>query len=182
MKRLIRRPWFAVTTFMAAVILAGSSLSLSFGQPPTTSTLVVPSAEDGLKRSLTGRSSASDQVLADTDAEIGTVIEAYRQHDGQDEKAQIAKALSDIVGKQFDARQLVREGELKQLEQQLHKLQELHQRRAKQRDQIIEERVRQLLRDADGLGWGSDDESQPSAGSAYGSKSDDYKKRYPLGR
>ena len=42
-----------------------------------------------------------------------------------------------------------------QLGEQLRNLQEQHQRRAEQRDQIVEERVRQLLRDADGLGWGS---------------------------
>ena len=116
------------------------------------------------KTTLGGNIRSADSS-ATLDAEIRAVIEAYRQHDGQEEKARIAEALPDLVAKQFDARQLLREGELNQLEEQLRKLRELHQRRAKQRDQIVQDRVRQLLRDADGIGWGSDEESSVRAGS-----------------
>ena len=98
------------------------------------------------------------QSLAAHDDETRKLIQAYRLTQDENEKARIAKALPALLAKQFDARQQVRERELMQLEDQLRKLQELHQRRAKQRDQIVEERVRQLLRDADGLGWGSDDD------------------------
>jgi hypothetical protein len=67
-----------------------------------------------------------------------------------------------LVAKQFDVRQEARQGELKQLEEQLRKLQELRVRRGAQKEQIVEDRVRQLLRDADGLGWGADNENSPS--------------------
>jgi hypothetical protein len=101
------------------------------------------------------------QTLVAQDADTRRLIAAYHQTEDENERARIVKELPILVAKQFDARQQVREQELRQLEGQLRKLQELHLRRAKQRDQIVEERVRQLLRDADGLGWGSDEE-QPA--------------------
>lgn len=156
MKRLIRRPWFAVTLVTASV-LAVTSLSLCFGQ--TTDRR--PGYGGGIrsKEGLpTDGAGNNHYPRVSFDDETREVIEAYRRTDDEAEKARIAKALPELVGKEFDARQKIREHELKQLEEQLRKLQELHQRRAKQRDQIVEERVRQLLRDADGLGWGSDED------------------------
>ena len=64
--------------------------------------------------------------------------------------------LTKVVSDQFDLRQESRERELKELEEHVRKLRELHQRRAKEKDQIVRDRVRQLLRDVDGLGWGDD--------------------------
>ena len=122
-------------------------------------------------------SESSDEYQAPTRQELASeelmyamketrqLIKAYRQTDDEDEKAAIAKGVPDAVAKEFDFRQQLRKVELEDLAQQLRHLQELHQRRAKQRNQIIEQRVHQLLQDADGLSWGSDDELQPSAGS-----------------
>ncbi len=65
--------------------------------------------------------------------------------------------LTKIVSEQFDIRQSFRESELKEVEEHVRKLRELHQRRAMEKDQIVRDRVRQLLRDVEGLGWGDDD-------------------------
>lgn len=211
MKRLIGSPWFGVLALTAAAVLTGTSLRLSFGQPPLPGSVAESPASvespaiaeaaltnpqlqaeqasrrpGGLSTQAGAQGNTSQYTIsaemgamkmgtmmmpsyspAASDAQIRELIDAYRQHDGQNEKTRIAEALPDLVAKQFDARQLARENELKQLEEQLRKLQELHQLRAKQRDQIIQERVRRLLRDADGLGWGSDDEHQLSAESGY---------------
>jgi hypothetical protein len=155
-------------TLAAAFVLAGTYLGLScFAQPGSDpprqpGTAVIKSDTGKLTwQFAASRAEGPAERVATQDAETREQIEAYRRTQDNDEKIRIAKALPDLVGKQFDARQEVRERELKQLEEQLHKLQELHQRRAKQREQIVEERVRQLLRDADGLGWGSDEE-QPA--------------------
>ena len=43
-------------------------------------------------------------------------------------------------------RQQTRERELKELEEHVRKLRELHQRRAREKDQIVRDRVRQLPR------------------------------------
>jgi len=162
MKRLIRRPLFAATLAAAAVL---TRLGLSFAQAPAEN--ILPRAGSGDrsanylqlgKFAVKGDVVRERQALAAQDATTSALIAAYRQTQDEDEKARIVKALPGVVATEFDARQEIRERELKQLEEQLRKLQELHQRRAKQRDQIVEERVRQLLRDADGLGWGSEDE------------------------
>lgn len=176
MKRLICRPWIAVTTLGAAAVLASTFLSVSFGQQRQALKGDSAQAMDMFRMGrgyMPGVGANFDRATLQlgiaAEDETRKAIEAYRLTDDQDEKARIVKALPDVVAKQFDARQLAREGELKQLEDQLRKLQEVHQRRARERDQIIAERVRQLLRDADGLGWGSDDELQSSAtGDGYG--------------
>ena len=42
------------------------------------------------------------------------------------------------------------------MEEQLAKLKEIHTKRTQQREQIVADRVQQLLREVEGLGWGSD--------------------------
>jgi len=64
--------------------------------------------------------------------------------------------LTKVVSAHFDIRQELREKELKELEEKVKKLRELHLRRAKEKEQITRDHVRQLLRDVDGLGWGDD--------------------------
>ena len=168
MKRLICRPWIAVMTLGGAAVVASTFLSVSFGQQ-RQDMQVGSSQKMDMMDSFGGMRKPGVQQGIAAEDEARKAIEAYRLTDDQDEKARIVKALPDVIAKQFDARQLVRECELKQLENQLRKLQEVHQRRARQRDQIIEERVRELLRDADGLGWGTDDELRSSAtGYGYG--------------
>jgi hypothetical protein len=46
---------------------------------------------------------------------------------------------------------------IKELEAQIKRLREIHQRREQQKDRIVADRLQQLLRDADGLGWGTED-------------------------
>jgi len=95
---------------------------------------------------------------AEQDAEVRKLVTEYHATQDENRRARIEKELPALIAKEFDARQEAREQELKQLKEQLQKLQELHVKRSKQKEQIVEERVRQLLRDAEGLGWGSDSE------------------------
>jgi hypothetical protein len=63
--------------------------------------------------------------------------------------------LTDLVTNQFNTRQKQREQELKQLEEQLKKLRSIQERREAARDEIITDRVRQLMKEAEGLNWGA---------------------------
>jgi hypothetical protein len=63
--------------------------------------------------------------------------------------------LTEVVTNQFNARQKQREQELKQLEEQLKKLRSIQERREAARDEIIADRVRQLIKESEGLNWGS---------------------------
>jgi hypothetical protein len=84
------------------------------------------------------------------------LLSEYTETQDEKERAKVLDELTKVVSEHFDIRQEIREQELKNLEEQVKKLRELHQRRAKEKDQIIRDRVRQLLRDVDGLGWGDD--------------------------
>jgi hypothetical protein len=99
---------------------------------------------------------------SEQEAKAREIITKYKATEDEKERGKLVDDLTTAVSEQFDARQEAREGELKQLEEQLRKLRELHARRAKGKDEIVRDRVRQLLRDADGLGWGAD-EAVPQA-------------------
>ena len=90
------------------------------------------------------------------DAQMRKLLADYSQTEDEKQRAKVLDELTKVVSEQFDARQEVRERELKELEEQVRKLRDLQQRRAKEKDQIIRDRVRQLLRDVDGLGWGDE--------------------------
>lgn len=84
------------------------------------------------------------------------LLEKYDATSVDSEKAKVVDELTATVTEHFDVRQEIREKELKQLEEQLKKLRALHERRAQEKSDIVKDRVRQLLRDADGLGWGGE--------------------------
>lgn len=97
------------------------------------------------------------------DQQTRDLLSKYRASTDQSERDQLVKDLTAIASQEFDTRQESRSQELKNLEEQLKKLQALHERRAKEKDDIVRDRVRHLLRDADGLGWGTDRIGTPGA-------------------
>jgi hypothetical protein len=112
---------------------------------------------------IVGKSDHRLQADHERESETRKLLSDYSQTDDEKERAKVIDELTKVVAGQFDIRQEVRERELKELEEQVRKLRELHQRRAKEKEQIIRDRVRQLLRDVDGLGWGGDgDANVPS--------------------
>ena len=105
---------------------------------------------------------AEQEGLAEQENETQRLLVEYRQTEDEKERGWITGELTKAIAKHFDIRQEARERELKQLEAQVRRLRELHDRRTKEKGQIVQDRVRLLLRDADGLGWGADDDA-PSA-------------------
>jgi hypothetical protein len=97
------------------------------------------------------------QVRTEQDAKSREIISQYKATEDEKTRGKLVDDLTAAVSEQFDARQEAREAELKQLEEQLRKLRELQARRAKAKEEIVRDRVRALLRDADGLGWGADE-------------------------
>jgi len=95
-------------------------------------------------------------VHNELEAKTRGIISQYKATEDEKARDKLVDDLTAAVSEQFDARQEAREAELKQLEEQLRKLRELQARRAKAKEEIVRDRIRQLLRDADGLGWGAD--------------------------
>ena len=80
---------------------------------------------------------------------------AVMLRDANDETRRDVEAkLNSTVAAQFDVRQKMRERQLATLEEQLNRLRRVHSDRGVQRDRIINDRVQQLIREAQGLGWG----------------------------
>ncbi len=88
-------------------------------------------------------------------ANVASWVKLLKTAEGAEKESVVAK-LKSAVGDQFDQRQEGKAKELKALEEQLAKLKEIHAKRTQQRDVIIAERVQQILRDSEGLGWGTD--------------------------
>jgi hypothetical protein len=99
---------------------------------------------------------AEQEALAEQESERQRLISEYSQTEDEKERGWIAGEMEKVIARHFDIRQESRDRELKRLEEQVRKLREVHQKRARQKEQIVQDRVRQLLRDADGLGWGGE--------------------------
>ena len=90
---------------------------------------------------------------------------AKAQDDNQ--KGKLKEEIAKLLDRQFEVRQKVREEELAELEKKIGQLRlQVNKRREKKGD-IIAHRMDQLLREAEGLGWGDGDPSlQPPRVSA----------------
>lgn len=101
---------------------------------------------------------SEDRKLTNEDGALsGKIFELTRRLKGAasaEERADAEKQIAEAVAKQFEIRQALRESQLVELEQQVKRLRTIHAERANQRDRIVSDRVQQLLREADGLGWG----------------------------
>ena len=86
-----------------------------------------------------------------------TLLARYQKSSDQDERKELSEELEKVITEHFEIRQKIRAHELEELNEQIRRLQALHDRREQDKSQIIGDRMRQLLRDAEGLGWGPND-------------------------
>ena len=159
MKRVITR---ALLTLVlgASVALSVPWFTPATAQDPAGPLPLEPRKEYGNNSPLRFRAKAAP------DDRTRKLLSDYIRTDGERERATVLDELTKVVSDQFDMRQEARERELKELEDHVRKLRELHQRRAKEKDQIVRDRVRQLLRDVEGLGWSDDGRLEPSTSAA----------------
>lgn len=99
----------------------------------------------------------------------GRILAKYQASTDPDERSRLSEELKAVVSAHFELRQQIRANELAELAAQLRRLQDLHDRREREKDQIIGDRVRQLLRDSQGLGWGTS-RSRLDVGQNYGDR------------
>jgi hypothetical protein len=91
-----------------------------------------------------------------TERYVQKMINNWKQTKDADEREKIEKSLRDALTKEFEVRLAAHEREIKNLEEKVRQLRErLALRKEKQTD-IVEHRMQQILRDAQGLGWGTD--------------------------
>ena len=158
--------------FALVMAAAGGTWScLSQGQDPFLDELSVPAPRTTLTRSSSGVTSAiADlarvQVDNSLDEKVAGLLRQLKSVEGVEREGFFAE-LKSYVGAQFDQRQEGKARELKALEEQLAKLKEIHNKRTQQRDKIVADRVQQIIREVDGLGWGTDSADFPKLRSTF---------------
>jgi hypothetical protein len=90
---------------------------------------------------------------ANLEGEVASLVEEYGKTKDEAERNKIKSKLSTLVDQQFDLQNKRRELQLAQLEAELKKVREQMRKRTDARQTIVERRLDQLLREADGLGW-----------------------------
>lgn len=86
------------------------------------------------------------------------LLEQLRNAESAGDRSPLLEKLSQTVKEHFEIRQQIRAKELEALEARVKKLRDLHEKREDNKAEIVKDRVDQLVRDAEGLGWsgGSD--------------------------
>jgi hypothetical protein len=93
------------------------------------------------------------QEEAATEREVAALIESYTHTEGDKGRSDIKSKVATALEKEFDLQQKRRDLELSRVEARLKKVRELMKKRSEARQSIIDKRLDQLLREADGLGW-----------------------------
>lgn len=109
-------------------------------------------------------SQVQDSELNASELAVAKLLKELQGADESD-KTDIVDQIKAEVAKQFELRQEARAKELKELEEQLVKLKQKHEKRESMKDKIIEDRVSQLVDNLEGLGWGT--EPVPFGGSGF---------------
>lgn len=94
------------------------------------------------------------QEERETDMKAHEIVVKLKEMTDETERAAAVQELTALMTTQFNARQKHRDEELAKLEEQLKKLRAIQQKREAARADIIGERVRQLVRESEGLNWG----------------------------
>jgi hypothetical protein len=85
--------------------------------------------------------------------EAAGLMKDYARTNKEEQRDKIKGKLSEVLGKEFDLQQKRRDLELARLEAQVKKLRDLMKKRNEARQTIVEKRLDQLIREAEGLGW-----------------------------
>lgn len=164
MSRLSHRTRWFTTAALIGTVLVGINLVVAqdpntlpqIGQAPAAAPFAIgqPPVGQPFSISFTGERDAHENKIRE-------LLGQYSKTEKEEERAKLAEGLDKIIAEQFDLRQKERAAELKELEDQLAQLKKLHEKRTSQKETIVRERSRQLLRDAEGLGWNYDTPSRP---------------------
>lgn len=85
--------------------------------------------------------------------EIKAALREYAAAEEDDKRSELRSKLSGALQQQFEIRQRMRDRDIAALEEQIKRLRELFEKREAAKDRIVEARLDQLIRAAEGLGW-----------------------------
>lgn len=85
---------------------------------------------------------------------VQQLLREYQSSKEDAKRKELVDQITKTVAHQFEEKQLVRERELKELEERVKELRSTHAKRESLKEKIIADRVQQLINNVDGLGWG----------------------------
>ncbi len=88
-------------------------------------------------------------------------VAAYQAASNEETKRTIEAKMEAQLGELFDVQQQEREAQLKPMEERVRKLRDTLNKRGHMRNDLVQLRLKVLLQDADGMGWGPDEFLQP---------------------
>lgn len=77
----------------------------------------------------------------------------YVKAEKESEKKDIRQKMVDVLNEQFDNQMTEQQKELEELEKQITELRTVLKKRSAAKGTIVDQRVEQLIREADGMGW-----------------------------
>jgi hypothetical protein len=87
---------------------------------------------------------------------LNELLGSWKAAANESERSKVEKELREVLKGEFQARLGAHEKEIAQLEAKVKRLREQLELRRKKQDDIVDFRVQQLLREAQGLGWGTE--------------------------
>jgi hypothetical protein len=114
------------------------------------------------------RSIRVTQVTADPERKVNSHVEQWKAAEDDTARGKAEGELRAALKESFEFRLRRHEEQIQELEDRVKRLREQLDRRRESQDEIIDFRLQQLLREAQGLGWGTESVSPTSAGSLGG--------------
>lgn len=102
-----------------------------------------------------GGGAASEDNSGTVERKVNELVGKWKAAQNESDRGKVQQELRTALKAQFHANFTSHEKEIKQLEAEVQRLREHLELRRKKQDEIVESRVQQLLREAQGLGWGT---------------------------
>ncbi|MCY2967256.1 MAG: hypothetical protein NT069_27085 [Planctomycetota bacterium] len=125
--------------------------------PPIADVLARPEESGTGQVAPTGGAGSFVSPEAQQQSELQRLLRLYEEEGLEEsERGKLRDDLKALLTQMFEQRQERRAAEIADIEKRLTKLKDLHKKRADLKESIIGNRLRQLLEDSEGLGWGDD--------------------------
>jgi hypothetical protein len=95
-------------------------------------------------------------VQPEAEPPVQDLLGKWKAAANESDRSKVEKDLRQVLKEQFQARLAAHEKEIEQLEAKVKQLREQLDLRRQKQDEIVDFRAQQLLREAQGLGWGTE--------------------------
>jgi hypothetical protein len=123
---------------------------------------VIPPPSEYKIYKIVGEEAAAAQRETKRNEDQQILLQRWKTTKDEADRGKIQAELQKILKECFEEHATKQDKEIKQLEAKVKRLSDHLDLRMKKKNEIIEMRLQQLLRDAEGLGWGMENETQES--------------------